>query len=230
MRRTIPFAVLCAVAALAAGCSSTPSSFYTLSQSTAPAAPPAPLALAVVVGPVSIPAVVDQPIAYVAAGMIEVDVLPRRASPGGAAAALADLCLPEPVQRYYQSARPIELRPVEYDRYLGKKYHDGKFNVWIRASAKLPDDPAFGCDPSPGIVYDGATGTQTEVPSPTGNQQGYYAGIRDALFGKGPVPVPVKDAVACMAILETSFESGSRGQVLPLALTDDERAAWKPFR
>src|SRR5437764_4067214 len=51
--------------------------------------------------------------------------------------------MPEPVRRYYQSARPIELRPVEYDRYLGKKYEDGKFNVWIRASAKLPDDPAI---------------------------------------------------------------------------------------
>ena len=51
--------------------------------------------------------------------------------------------MPEPVRRYYQSARPIELRPVEYDRYLGKKYEDGKFNVWIRASARLPDDPSI---------------------------------------------------------------------------------------
>jgi acyl-CoA thioesterase-2 len=51
--------------------------------------------------------------------------------------------MPEPVRRYYQSARPIEMRPVEYERYLGKKYQDGKFNVWIRASAKLPDDPSI---------------------------------------------------------------------------------------
>jgi hypothetical protein len=29
-----------------------------------------------------------------------------------------------------------------------------------------------------------------------------------------------------MAILETSFESGARGQVLPLPLTADECAAW----
>src|SRR5215475_11608207 len=78
-------------------------------------------------------------------------------------------------------------------------------------SGMLPDDPAFGHDPNPGIVYDGATGTQTEVPSPVGNQRGYYSGIRDAILGKGPVPVPVKDAVANMAILETSFESGERG-------------------
>jgi predicted dehydrogenase len=94
-------------------------------------------------------------------------------------------------------------------------------------SGMLPDDPNFGYDPNPGIVYDGATGEQTEVPSPVGNQSGYYAGIRDAILGKCPVSIPVKDAIACMAILETSFESGVRGQVLPLPLTSEERAQWK---
>ena len=94
-------------------------------------------------------------------------------------------------------------------------------------SGMLPDDPSFGHDPSPAIVFDGATGRQTEVPSPVGDQRGYYSGIRDSILGKCPVPVPVKDAVAGMAILETSFESGALGQVLPLPLTADERAAWK---
>jgi acyl-CoA thioesterase II len=50
--------------------------------------------------------------------------------------------LPEAVRRYYERERPIELRPVKFDRYLGKKSEDGRFNVWIRATAKLPDDPA----------------------------------------------------------------------------------------
>ena len=35
--------------------------------------------------------------------------------------------MPDPVRRYYERERPIELRPVEYDRYLGKKYPDGRF-------------------------------------------------------------------------------------------------------
>ena len=94
-------------------------------------------------------------------------------------------------------------------------------------SGMLPDDPAFGLDPTPGIVYDGATGTQTEVLSPSGKQQEYYIGIRDALLGKCPVPVPLKDAIAGMAILETSFESGARGQTLALPLTAEERAEWE---
>jgi acyl-CoA thioesterase-2 len=51
--------------------------------------------------------------------------------------------MPEAVQEYYKSERPIELRPVEYGRYLGKKVEDRKFNVWIKATGKLPDDPAI---------------------------------------------------------------------------------------
>lgn len=51
--------------------------------------------------------------------------------------------MPDPVRRYYERERPIELRPVEFDRYLGKKYDDGRFHVWIRTTGRLPDDPAI---------------------------------------------------------------------------------------
>src|SRR4029077_18479392 len=50
--------------------------------------------------------------------------------------------MPEAVQRYYKSERPIELRPVEYKRYLGQKTENG-FHVWIKATGPLPDDPAI---------------------------------------------------------------------------------------
>jgi acyl-CoA thioesterase II len=50
--------------------------------------------------------------------------------------------MPDPVRRYYERERPIELRPVEFERYLGKKFDDARFNVWIRAG-QLPDDPAI---------------------------------------------------------------------------------------
>jgi predicted dehydrogenase len=88
----------------------------------------------------------------------------------------------------------------------------------------IPGTPGFGYDPNPGILYDGATGQQTETPSPVGNQQMYYVGIRDAILGKQPAPIPARDAIAVMAILETSFQSGALGQVLPLSLTPEERA------
>jgi acyl-CoA thioesterase-2 len=51
--------------------------------------------------------------------------------------------MPEFIQRYYASDRPIELRPVEYQRYFGEKVADGQINIWIRTAAKLPDDPAL---------------------------------------------------------------------------------------
>jgi acyl-CoA thioesterase-2 len=51
--------------------------------------------------------------------------------------------MPEPVRRYYERERPIEMRPVEFDRYGGKKYPDGRFHLWFRATGRLPDDPAI---------------------------------------------------------------------------------------
>jgi acyl-CoA thioesterase-2 len=51
--------------------------------------------------------------------------------------------MPEPVRRYYERERPIELRPVELDRYLGKPMPEGRFHVWIRAIERLPDQPAI---------------------------------------------------------------------------------------
>jgi len=51
--------------------------------------------------------------------------------------------MPEPVRRYYERERPIELRPVELERYLGEKPKGGRFHVWIRATGALPDSPAI---------------------------------------------------------------------------------------
>jgi acyl-CoA thioesterase-2 len=50
--------------------------------------------------------------------------------------------MPDPVRRYYERERPIEMRPVEFDRYAGRKYPDGRFNLWFRATGRLPDDLA----------------------------------------------------------------------------------------
>lgn len=51
--------------------------------------------------------------------------------------------MPDPVRRYYERERPIELRPVEFSRYLGGKMPEAKFNVWIRTTGTLPDDPVL---------------------------------------------------------------------------------------
>jgi acyl-CoA thioesterase-2 len=51
--------------------------------------------------------------------------------------------MPEAARRYYERERPIELRPVEYGRYTGAKFEDGRFHVWIKATGTLPDEPAI---------------------------------------------------------------------------------------
>lgn len=51
--------------------------------------------------------------------------------------------MPEAVRRYYRRERPIELRPVEFERYLGQSREDGRFHVWIRTTGPLPDDPTL---------------------------------------------------------------------------------------
>src|SRR5579872_6806371 len=51
--------------------------------------------------------------------------------------------MPDPARRYYERERPIELRPVEYGRYLGEKVDGKTFHLWIRANGRLPDDLAI---------------------------------------------------------------------------------------
>ncbi len=51
--------------------------------------------------------------------------------------------MPDQVRRYYERDRPIELRPVEFERYLGKALPDGRFNAWIRATGPLPESAAI---------------------------------------------------------------------------------------
>jgi hypothetical protein len=85
MRCAAGIAYLCALAAVAAGCASPSSSFYTLSHVVAPAVAPAATTsnLGVVVGPVSIPAIVDMPQFVLSTGpnQVTIDEYHRWASP-----------------------------------------------------------------------------------------------------------------------------------------------------
>jgi acyl-CoA thioesterase-2 len=54
--------------------------------------------------------------------------------------------MPEPMRRYFLRERPIELRPVDLSRYYnGPKAAapEPVQNIWVRASGRLPDDPAI---------------------------------------------------------------------------------------
>lgn len=51
--------------------------------------------------------------------------------------------MPAPVRAYYERERPIEIRPVELERYASSEKMPPRFNVWIRAMEPLPDEPAI---------------------------------------------------------------------------------------
>ena len=84
MRPTASLSALCAIAVLAAGCSTPASHLYTLSRASVAGAalPPLP-PITVVVGPVSIPAIVDLPQIVVSTGAnsVTLDEFNRWASP-----------------------------------------------------------------------------------------------------------------------------------------------------
>lgn len=63
-------------------------------------------------------------------------------------------------------------------------------------------------------------------PVPAGDYRQYYSAVRDAILGLGTNPVAPAQAVATMAVLETVVQAAGSGQMLPLPLTDAERAAF----
>jgi predicted dehydrogenase len=140
------------------------------------------------------------------------------------------------VQLNYKSLRIILHASLLVSGGLPRSVLHGTLGSWAKFGADVqekqliagvgPDSPGFGDDPDPGILYEGATGRQTKIPAPTANQAAYYVGIRNALWGRQPNPVPPEQASAVMSILDTSFQSGAMGRVLPLQLTDKERAAF----
>jgi uncharacterized protein len=83
MRRIASLSAACILAAVAAGCAAPASHFYTLSRAPAAAAAVAPLNVSVVVGPISIPAMVDLPQIVVTTGanQVSMDEFNRWAAP-----------------------------------------------------------------------------------------------------------------------------------------------------
>jgi acyl-CoA thioesterase-2 len=72
------------------------------------------------------------------------EVTPPENLPGEAElAALFMSKVPEPVRGYFTRERPIEVRPVDLERYTSNAPREPKQYVWIKATGALPDDPAI---------------------------------------------------------------------------------------
>ncbi len=51
--------------------------------------------------------------------------------------------VPENVRRYWGRERPIELRPVSLVHYMTRDVLEPTQDIWVRATAPVPDDPAI---------------------------------------------------------------------------------------
>jgi acyl-CoA thioesterase-2 len=49
--------------------------------------------------------------------------------------------LPPAMQAYFSLPRPIELKPVDLEAYLGRVPQEARRAIWIKAAGPLPDDP-----------------------------------------------------------------------------------------
>lgn len=67
-----------------------------------------------------------------------------------------------------------------------------------------------------GLVQEGDQPELREVPTLPGNYLGYYAGVRDAILGRAPLPVTAEEALEVMRLLEAGVRSAESGQVVAL--------------
>ncbi len=51
--------------------------------------------------------------------------------------------LPENIKTYFERERPIEIRPVDSSRFTSREKRAPEQSIWMRASNKLPGDPAL---------------------------------------------------------------------------------------
>ncbi|MDO6462207.1 oxidoreductase [Granulosicoccaceae sp. 1_MG-2023] len=85
------------------------------------------------------------------------------------------------------------------------------------AALKRGEQPGcenWGVDDAPGeLILPQDTGPQAQaVPGRAGDYRQYYAGVRDALRGEGPDPVPASQAADVMRIIELAIAAAAEGR------------------
>ena len=54
-----------------------------------------------------------------------------------------NISMPEPVRRYWEHDRPIDMKPVVLEHYISRKKLPPRQQVWVRATGPVPDDRAL---------------------------------------------------------------------------------------
>lgn len=83
-------------------------------------------------------------------------------------------------------------------------------------AGERPGASDWGNDADPLVLLrDGAEAV--DLPVPRGNYGAFYAAVRDAVRGEGPVPVTLSDAMTVMAIIEAGLPASADGRTIRVA-------------
>lgn len=89
-----------------------------------------------------------------------------------------------------------------------------------------PGSAEWGIDPDDALLYEGGTRPPRRIKCAKGDQRGFYIGVRDALRGEKPNPVPGVQGSTIVAIIEAAIRSDADGcRVIP-DLTREERGSY----
>jgi predicted dehydrogenase len=92
-------------------------------------------------------------------------------------------------------------------------------------SGMRPGCSGWGLDPDPLIRW-ASNGAEHQEPACPGDQRAFYQALVAAVRGEAPNPTPAHQTLAVMAVLEAGVRSSRDGITAPLALSDEETAAW----
>ena len=81
-----------------------------------------------------------------------------------------------------------------------------------------PQEDRLRGDQAPEVALRLVTPTEGEqvVPAPAGNWADFYAGVRDALAGGGPMPVTGREGADVVRVIEAARRSATSAQVVAL--------------
>lgn len=86
-------------------------------------------------------------------------------------------------------------------------------------AGRTPGDATWGHDARPGTLttVDDGRVTAQAVRGDPGDYRRYYAGVRDAIRGVGPNPVPADEALAVMRLIDAGIRSANLRQEIAVA-------------
>lgn len=87
-----------------------------------------------------------------------------------------------------------------------------------------PGDPEWGVDPD-ALAWHGPGGEVEALTATSGDQSRFYAALAAALCGEGANPVPPREALDVMAVLEAATASAAQGRSMSPSFDHDEDTA-----